>query len=105
MTKDRKRFRGISRAVLTATSLASGAALAQSSEPANTPESQSGADRTVEEIVVTGTSIKGAAPVGSNLVSVGVVDLEKAQAINLSALRSEERRVGKECRCRWSAYQ
>src|SRR5690606_23917613 len=77
MTKDRKRFRGISRAVLTATSLASGAALAQGSEPANTPESQSGADRTVEEIVVTGTSIKGAAPVGSNLVSVGVVDLEK----------------------------
>jgi iron complex outermembrane receptor protein len=39
-----------------------------------------------EEIVVTGTSIRGVAPVGSNLVSVGVDDLEKSQASNLSTL-------------------
>lgn len=86
MTNERQRLRGISQAVLTATSLASGAAFAQSTTPANTAMSQSGAEKSVEEVVVTGTSIKGAAPVGSNLVSVGVVDLEKSQAINLSTL-------------------
>jgi iron complex outermembrane recepter protein len=43
-------------------------------------------DEAVEEILVTGTSIKNAAPVGSNLVSVGVEDLEKTQATNLSTL-------------------
>ena len=84
MTKERQRLWGISRAVLTATSLASGAAMAQSAQPTNTPAQN--AERAVEEVVVTGTSIKGQAPVGSNLVSVGTVDLEKSQAINLSAL-------------------
>lgn len=85
MTIDMKRRRGISRAVLlTATSMATGLAAAQSS-PTSTP-SGSYDDRNLEEVVVTGTSIKGVAPVGSSLVSVGVVDLEKTQAINLSTL-------------------
>lgn len=43
-------------------------------------------EEAVEEVLITGSSIKNAAPVGSNLVSVGVDDLEKTQAINLSTL-------------------
>lgn len=82
MTIDTQCLWGVSRAILvSATSLASGVAFAQSSTPANAANEQN-----VEEVVVTGTSIKGVAPVGSNLVSVGAVDLEKTQAINLSTL-------------------
>jgi iron complex outermembrane receptor protein len=43
-------------------------------------------NESVEEVLITGSSIKNAAPVGSNLVSVGVTELEKTQAINLSTL-------------------
>ena len=78
----RQRLWGVSHAALiSATSLASGVAFAQSSTPTNAADEES-----VEEIVVTGTSIRGVAPVGSNLVSVGVADLEKSQSINLSTL-------------------
>ena len=81
MTIGTQRSWGLSRAaLLSATSLASGVALAQSA-PADVASGE-----TVEEVVVTGTSIRGVAPVGSSLVSVGVGDLEKSQAINLSAL-------------------
>ena len=34
----------------------------------------------VEEVVVTGTSIRGTQPVGSNLISVGRVEIEKTSA-------------------------
>jgi iron complex outermembrane recepter protein len=82
MTIDTQRLWTVSQAVLvSATSLVSGVAFAQTSTPANASEEES-----VEEVIVTGTSIRGVAPVGSNLVSVGVVDLEKTQAINLSTL-------------------
>jgi iron complex outermembrane receptor protein len=82
MTIDTQRLWRVSHAVLaSATSLASGVAFAQSSTPANAAEEES-----LEEVIVTGTSIRGVAPVGSNLVSVGAVDLEKTQAINLSTL-------------------
>jgi len=39
-----------------------------------------------KDIIVTGTSIKGVAPVGSNLVSVGRATIEKTAPINLSEL-------------------
>jgi len=39
-----------------------------------------------DEIVVTGTAIRGVAPVGSNLVSVGVATIEKTAPVNLSQL-------------------
>jgi iron complex outermembrane receptor protein len=39
-----------------------------------------------EEIIVTGTSIRGVAPIGSNLVSVGQETIEKTAAVNLSQL-------------------
>jgi iron complex outermembrane receptor protein len=82
MTIRRKSLVGISRAILlSASSLTAAGALAQTNTPANASDTSK-----VDEIVVTGTSIKGVAPVGSSVVSVGVVDLEKTQATNLSTL-------------------
>jgi iron complex outermembrane receptor protein len=43
-------------------------------------------DQGVEAVTVTGTSIRGVAPIGSNLVSVGRDTLEKSAAINASEL-------------------
>ncbi|MBO9670433.1 MAG: TonB-dependent receptor [Sphingobium sp.] len=43
-------------------------------------------DKVAEEIIVTGTAIRGVAPVGSNLVSVGVATIEKTAPVNLSQL-------------------
>src|SRR5690606_17765849 len=37
-------------------------------------------DTALEEVVVTGTSIRGVAPVGSNLISVGTEDLKATGA-------------------------
>jgi iron complex outermembrane receptor protein len=82
-----KRLRKVSRAALiSATSLAAGAAFAQSQDPANTAKPAAEAEEIQETVVITGTSIKGVAPIGSSLVSVGVADLEKTAATNLSTL-------------------
>jgi iron complex outermembrane receptor protein len=70
-------------ALTVASSLSGRVALAQ--EPPTSGEGQNAA-QALEEIVVTGTSIRGVAPIGSNLVTVGVEELEKTQAINLSTL-------------------
>lgn len=70
--------------IVASSSLSARSALAQEA-PANSAAGAGGA-QSLEEIVVTGTSIKGVAPIGSNLVTVGVEDLEKTQAINLSTL-------------------
>ncbi len=71
-------------ALISATSLTSLGAIAQT---ATTPEPSGTEAETIEDtIVVTGTAIRGQAPIGSNLVSVGVEDLEKTAATNLSAL-------------------
>src|ERR1044072_4186980 len=44
---------------------------------------------TLEEVVVTGTSIRGAAPVGSNLITVGRAEIEASGAQTLAqVLRS-----------------
>lgn len=59
------------------------AALAPSAR-AQSPASASAAD--VEEVVVTGSSIRGVAPIGSNLVSVGRDVAEKTAAINATEL-------------------
>jgi len=78
----RKAVRGV---LISATTLAGSAAFAQTAD-------QSGPSRTTEAeetdtIIVTGTSIKGAeAPIGSNVMSVGVDELERTAATNLSAL-------------------
>jgi iron complex outermembrane receptor protein len=40
----------------------------------------------VEDIIVTGTAIRGVAPIGSNLVSVGTETIEKTAPVNLSQL-------------------
>ncbi|HEU4485079.1 MAG TPA: TonB-dependent receptor [Povalibacter sp.] len=72
-------------ALVSATSLAGGTALAQTAAPESTTPASNNQE-IAETVVVTGTSIRGMAPVGSNLVSVGEVDLEKSSATNLSTL-------------------
>jgi len=73
-------------ALLSATSLASGAVFAQDATPGNSGPARE--TETIDEvIIVTGTSIKGVeAPIGSNVMSVGVDELERTAATNLSAL-------------------
>ncbi|MDF3021872.1 MAG: TonB-dependent receptor [Steroidobacteraceae bacterium] len=81
---NKSRTAGITAATLAST-LASTAILAQEAGPTSPPAQEP--ENTGETIVVTGTSIKGVvAPIGSSLVSVGEVDLEKTAAINLSTL-------------------
>src|SRR5258706_14575564 len=43
-----------------------------------------------EEVVVTGTSIRGTQPVGSNLISVGRVDIEKTSAQTVQQILKAE---------------
>jgi iron complex outermembrane receptor protein len=73
-------------ALYSAISLACGGALAQEAPANRAPPAGEG--ETIEDtIIVTGTSIKGAeAPIGSNVMSVGVKELEKTAATNLSTL-------------------
>ncbi len=73
-------------ALISATSLASMGAIAQTTEPADPASRGTDPEVVQDTIVVTGTSIKGVAPIGSNLVTVGVDELEKSAAINLSTL-------------------
>ena len=60
--------------------------LAQDQSGPASPEGKDGDVTEEPTIVVTGTSIRGVAPIGSNLVSVGITDLEKTSATSLSAL-------------------
>jgi iron complex outermembrane receptor protein len=69
-------------ALISATSLASVGAIAQDAGPAQANEAETIADT----IVVTGTSIKGVAPIGSSVQTVSAVDIEKTAATNLSTL-------------------
>jgi iron complex outermembrane receptor protein len=60
-----------------------------SSALAQEAAAQAPADETAAEqetIIVTGTSIRGAAPVGSNMVAVGQVEIEKTASNSLSQL-------------------
>ena len=73
-------------ALYSAISLACGGALAQEA-PANRAPPAGEGEAVEDTIIVTGTSIKGAeAPIGSNVMSVGVKELEKTAATNLSTL-------------------
>jgi iron complex outermembrane receptor protein len=79
--------RAIKAALISAASLASVSAIAQSPAPeGNGQAGNTEAENIADTIVVTGTSIKGVAPIGSSLVSVGVDELEKSAATNLSTL-------------------
>jgi iron complex outermembrane recepter protein len=77
-------------AMLAAASIPQGNALAQ--ERPQPPPPNSAASKTdaalseLETVLVTGTSIRGSVPVGSNMVSVGQDTIEKTAAINLSSL-------------------
>lgn len=69
-------------AIMTAV-LSPGLALAQSQ---GASQASDPGVTTVDEIVVTGSSIRGVAPVGSNLVSVGRETMESTAAINVTEL-------------------
>lgn len=73
-------------ALLSIGSLVSGYAIAQDANQATTPAPAGEEAEELDYVVVTGTSIKGVAPIGSSLVTVGEVELEKSAAINLSTL-------------------
>lgn len=83
-------------ALSAALALLPGSAFAQSSSTAQRPAAADDAPLpqlpdgsdvdTSKDIIVTGTSIKGVAPIGSNLVSVGQATIEKTAPINLSEL-------------------
>jgi iron complex outermembrane receptor protein len=80
-------WRGSRAALLSASSLLSGLAIAQGAPNDGGPARDEEAETVENTIVVTGTSIKGVtAPIGSSLVSVGEVDLAKTAATNLSTL-------------------
>src|SRR5690349_8821669 len=74
-------------AMLAAAGITEGpAALAQEQPPPpNTAASKSDVSE-LETVLVTGTSIRGSVPVGSNMVSVGQDTIEKTAALNLSSL-------------------
>jgi len=48
--------------------------------------SEPGAEPQLEEVVVTGTSIRGVAPIGSNVVTVGQKEIEATGAVTISQL-------------------
>jgi iron complex outermembrane receptor protein len=78
---------GTALAVFTAACLSSGAAIAQDQSAQTTGNPPQREAETIDEtIIVTGTSIKGVTPIGSNVMSVGVDELEKTAATNLSTL-------------------
>ena len=74
------------RAVLAAGVSVAGLAAALVYAPAAWAQPSTGALAEVDEVVVTGTSIRGVAPIGSNLVSVGRDVVEKTAAINATEL-------------------
>jgi iron complex outermembrane receptor protein len=76
----------IKAALISATSLASVGAYAQNADPVTTGSPSAEAETLEDEIVVTGTSIKGVVPIGSSIQTVDVGDLEKTAATNLSTL-------------------
>ncbi len=75
-------------ALISATSLAGGTAIAQTAPPADAGPARPAAEaeNIDDTIIVTGTSIKGVTPIGSNVMSVGTDELEKTAATNLSTL-------------------
>lgn len=61
----------------------SGSSAQNTSPPRTTQQSNTVTD---EEVIVTGSAIRGVAPIGSNLVSVGTEVIEKTAPVNLSQL-------------------
>ena len=73
----------IASGVLAALGLAGNAVAQEATRPAANDDGK------LEEVVVTGTSIRGAAPVGSNLITVGRDEIEASGAQTISqVLRS-----------------
>ena len=77
-------------AMIAAATFAGGPAAAQEASATKTSPGSTatptGEHAELETVVVTGTSIRGAVPVGSNMVAVGQDTIEKTAVINLSSL-------------------
>jgi iron complex outermembrane receptor protein len=75
-------------ALISAATLSTVGAFAQTAAPSDSGPSRDAdeAETISDTIVVTGTSIKGTPPIGSNVMSVGAVELERTAATNLSTL-------------------
>jgi iron complex outermembrane receptor protein len=71
---------GFAAKLLCGASIATIAALAGGAAQAQGPSAQAAPQDTVEEIVVTGTSIRGVAPVGATVVSVGQQQIQETAA-------------------------
>ena len=72
---------------IVAASLAATAATAQSAPANPTPViTAQSTGESADEIVVTGSKIRGLAPIGSNLISVGQETIEKTAPVNVSQL-------------------
>ena len=85
-TRHRRLSKASQAALISAASFASASAFAQEAETPTTAEQRAAAETVGDTIVVTGTSIKGVAPIGSSLQTVGIAELEKSEATNLSKL-------------------
>jgi iron complex outermembrane receptor protein len=85
-TRHRRLSKASQAALISAASFASATAFAQEAETPTTAEQRAAAETVGDTIVVTGTSIKGVAPIGSSLQTVGIAELEKSAATNLSTL-------------------
>ena len=86
MNDSKRRFGIGSRLALASGALLASAIAFAQDQPAGPPPPAAEEAEDLDYVVVTGTSIKGVAPIGSNLVSVGVDELEKSAATNLSTL-------------------
>src|SRR5687768_11128706 len=73
--------------VASAANAQGGGASAASSTPGNNVQTQESIEEEQNrDIIVTGSAIRGATPIGSNLVSVGAETIEKTAPVNLSQL-------------------
>ncbi|MBU3077506.1 TonB-dependent receptor domain-containing protein [Sphingomonas quercus] len=79
-------------ALLIATAMPAAAAIAQ--QGAQAAPGAPGATTALDEIVVTGTSIRGVAPTGSNLISVGRDTITKTAPANASDIMSQVPQLG-----------
>ena len=81
---------GVSSLAVVASVVCATSAVAQSTEPAPQVTTPQGLSNQTEEggpdIVVTGTSIRGVAPVGSNLIAVGQEQIDKVSAPTITQL-------------------
>jgi len=76
---------GLRIVLFAATSLSAALAFGQDSGP-TTASAASATDTTLEEVVVTGTSIRGVAPIGSNVITLDQTAIRATGAVTVSQI-------------------